>query len=227
MGSKKGRYSQSVAWEAYWQWRDRDGTWISYSENDSARIDLAMDRRESACAIVIDAVAYTVDLQKMFQRRSDVDTKLGGGSYTTYAVRRWLSEWNEDRGLTWNKRIRELYPSWDSQTSSLQVHPVNVGTSDYEKVACKLFDFEGSLSKETHEICRIVRVQNLETFIMYANERDSIIRRRGGGSSLFGYCHDTISPPFCNIFHFCFRSAQRGLLHSWHKNCKPPCACEK
>ena len=188
MGSKKGRNSQTGAWEGCWQWRDRDGTWISYSEEDSARIDATMDRRESTCTIVVDAVAFTVDLQKMMQRRADADmgaAKSGGASHPEYAVRRWHPEWSEDRGLVWNKRIRELYPSWESQTSSLQVCLVDAGSNDYEKVAKKLFDSEGSLTYRTHEICRVVRVQNLDTFIKYTNERDSIIRRRGGGSIFF------------------------------------------
>jgi hypothetical protein len=177
---------QTGAWEANWQWRDRDGTWISYSEEHSARIDSAMDRRELACTIIVDGVAFTVDLDKMIQRRSDVApeaAKSGGITHPEYPVRRWHPDWNEDRGLAWNKRIRELYPTWESQTSALQVCLVDAGTSDYEKVARKLFDCEGSLTRETHEICRVVRVQNLDTFIKYANERDSIIRRRGAGSS--------------------------------------------
>ncbi len=183
--AKKGRNCQTTAWEVNWQWRDRDGTWISYNEEESALIDAAMDLREGTCTIVVDSVEYTVDLQRMIQRRSLDETKAsqsGGASRSEYAVRRWHPEWSEDRALAWNKRIRELYPSWESQTSSLQVCPVDAGTSDYEKVARKLFDNEGTLSQGTHEICRVVRVQNLETFIKYANERESIIRRRGGGS---------------------------------------------
>ena len=180
---KNGRAYQAGAWEICWQWRGRDGTWINYNEEDSARIDATMNRRESMCTIIVDAVTYTVDLEKMIQRRNDVEVPdlSGGTSHPEYAVRRWHPEWSEDRGLIWNKRIRELCPSWESQTSSLQVCLVDVGSSDYEKVARKLFDSEGRLTDATHEVCRVVRVQNLDIFVNYANERDSIIRRRGAG----------------------------------------------
>jgi hypothetical protein len=170
--------------EVNWQWRDRDGTWISYNEEDSARIDAAMDRRESV-TIMVDAIEYTVDPQKMIQCRSGVDEGAAKSARPKYAVRRWDPEWSEDRGLAWNKRIRELCPSWESQTLLLQVCPVNAGSSDYEKVARKLFGCEGSLTNKTHEICQVVRVQNLDVFIKYSNERDSIIRRRGAGFIFF------------------------------------------
>ncbi len=176
--------SQTGAWEANWQWRDKEGTWISYNEEDSARIDAAMDCRESV-TIMVDAVENIIDPQKLIQRRSCAEEGAPKSTRPEYAVRRWNPEWNEDRGLVWNKRIRELCPSWEAQTSSLQVCTVDAGTSDYEKVARKLFDCEGCLTKETHEICRVVRVQNLDVFIKYANERDSIIRRRGAGPILF------------------------------------------
>ena len=187
-GSKKGKHSATGAWEVSWQWRGRDGTWISYSEEDSARIDATLDRRECSCTIVVDGVAYTVDLEKMIQRRSEGNpgaAQSGGASRPEYAVRRWQPEWSEDRRLVWNKRIRELYSSWESQTSVVQVCPVDAGTRDYEMVARKLFDSEGSLTSGTHEICRVQRVQNLDTFIKYANERDSISQRRGAGSISF------------------------------------------
>jgi hypothetical protein len=144
-----------------------------------------MDLRESACTIQIGSVEYTVDFQTMTQRRSDANLGAAKPGGSEYAVRRWHAEWNKDTGLAWNKRIRELHPSWENQTSSLQVCPVEEGSSDFEKVARKLFDSAGSVTKETHKICRVVRVQNLETFIKYANERDSIIRRRGAGSISF------------------------------------------
>jgi hypothetical protein len=219
-GDSAGRISQKTAWEVSWQWRDREGTWISYTEEDSARIDTAMDRCESTCTIIVDDVPFTLDLQRMIQRRSDVDvdeSKSGGTSRPEYAVRRWDPQWNEHRGLAWNKRIRELCPTWESQTSSVQVCPVDAGTSDYEKVARLLFDCEGSLTKRTHEICRVVRVQNLETFIPYVNERESIIRKRGGGSRLF--LGDSIA--FLLLVTYLCRAAKRGLPRSWHKKYKP------
>jgi hypothetical protein len=179
-GSKQGRRKQIAAWEANWQWRDRDGTWISYKEEDSARIDAAMDRRESV-TIMVDAVEYTVDPQKLIQRRSGVEEGAAKSARPEYAVRRWDPEWSEDRELRWNKSIRVLYPSWESQTSPLLVCPVSEGTRDYDTVAGKLFGSEGCVTTRTHEICRVVRVQNLDVFIKYSNERDSITRRRGAG----------------------------------------------
>jgi hypothetical protein len=159
-----------------------------------------MNRRDSKCSIIIDSVTTTVDLQNMVHRKFDVDigsADLGGAtpqsSGQEYAIRKLCPEWSEESGLAWNERICKLFPSWESQTSALpQVYPVDAGTTDYVKVAGMLFDSEGSLTKESHEICQILRVQNLERLIKYVSERDSILRSGKGDifrffSSFFTY----------------------------------------
>ncbi len=85
--------------------------------------------------------------------------------------------------LQWNAHIREVYPSWDDQTAEVQVCAVEQGTNDYRKVKQLLFDGSIRLSDETHEICRVLRFQNVWTLSRYANEKKALSRKRNGGAN--------------------------------------------
>ena len=161
---------------------------MNYTDADSALIDEARNRRESTCNICLSGIDFVIDLERMEQRRADagteVSTKGSSGGQAQDArrpIRRWQEEWNEDSMLRWNAHIREVYPSWDYQTSEVQDFIVQPDTSDYRKVEKLLFDGSGRLSRETHEICRVVRVQNLVTMSRYENEKRAMSRKRNGG----------------------------------------------
>ena len=169
-----------------WQWRHSDGTWMDFSESDSALIDEARNRRDSTCSITFGGLEFLIDLEKMEQRRADAGGEASGSNGApapdvTRPIRRWQEEWNEDSMLRWNAVIREVYPSWNYQTSEVQVCDVKPGTNDFHKVERMLFDGSGRLAKETHEICRVVRVQNVCTLSRYENEKSAISRKRNGG----------------------------------------------
>jgi hypothetical protein len=169
-----------------WQWRHADGTWMSYSNGDSMLIDDARNRRESTCIVTVDGVEFVIDLERMEQRRANAGSEASGSSSgpaqdACRPIRPWLEEWSEDSMLQWNAHIREVYPSWDAQTSEVQSCAVEPGTNDYRKVEGLLFDGSGRLSEETHEICRVLRFQNLWTLSRYENEKKAISRKRNGG----------------------------------------------
>ena len=159
---------------------------MSYSNGDSMLIDDARNRRESTCVINVDGVDFVIDLERMEQRRANAGSEASGSSSgpaqdACRPIRPWLEEWSEDSMLQWNAHIREVYPSWDAQTSEVQSCAVEPGTNDYRKVEGLLFDGSGRLSEETHEICRVLRFQNLWTLSRYENEKKAISRKRNGG----------------------------------------------
>ena len=51
---------------------------------------------------------------------------------------------------------------------------------EYNRIADLFFGSPG-LTKETHEICQIVRIQNAFTKSRYENEKVKIAQRRNGG----------------------------------------------
>jgi hypothetical protein len=169
-----------------WQWRDSDGTWMNYSDFDSALIEEARNRREQAWMITIKEVTYIIDFEQMEQRRLDAGTEAAGSSggpakNFPRSVRRFQEEWSKDSMLQWNAHTREVYPSWEFQEVEVQCYPVQPGTGDFRKVESLLFDGSGRLAGDTHEICSVLRVQNFYTMSRYENEKKAISRKRSGG----------------------------------------------
>jgi hypothetical protein len=160
---------------------------MNYSEEDCARIEKARNRGESSCIIRVDTAEFILDFQAMTQRRSRFyvgslgDATSGDGAAFVHQIRTWQPEWSDDRALGWNKRILELFPSWDSQTEPVQVCCVDERSGDFEKVANKLFEIDGGLAKAQYKICQVKRVQHLERFMYYASQRDAMIAKRGAG----------------------------------------------
>jgi hypothetical protein len=169
-----------------WQWRHSDGTWMNYSDFDSALIEEARNQRERTCNIAASGLIFVIDFERMEQRKSDAGTKAAGSSGGPAMdfprpVRRFQEEWNQDSMLQWNTHIREVYPSWEFQTTEVQSNAVQSGTVDFRKVESLMFDGSGRLAGDTHEICRVLRVQNLWTMSRYENEKKAISRKRSGG----------------------------------------------
>jgi hypothetical protein len=171
-----------------WQWRHSDGTWMNYSDFDSALIEEARNRRERTCNVTASGVIFVIDFERMEQRRSEAGTEAAGSSGGPakdfpHPVWRFQEEWSQDSMLQWNTHIREVYPSWEFQTTEVQSYAVQPGTVDFRKVESLLFDGSGRLAGDTHEICRVLRVQNLWTMSRYENEKKAISRKRSGGDS--------------------------------------------
>ena len=184
--SRKSEKLQRECMSPAWQWRHADGMWMNYSEKDSSLIDEARNRRESTCTITVGGKHFVIDFERMQQCRADVGSEASGSSVgqvqdVPRPIRRWLEEWSEDSVLRWNAHIREVYPSWDDQTREVQVCTVEQDTNDYRKVETLLFDGSGSVSEETHEICRVLRFQNVWTLSRYENEKKALTRKRNGG----------------------------------------------
>ena len=160
---------------------------MNYTDSESSLIDEARNRSESTCYILSSGVKLVIDLERMEQRRADAGAEAsardsnGGNAHDTRGPIR-PPEWNEDSMLRWNAYIRKVCPSWEYQTCEVQVCSVQPGSSDYDKVENLLFDGSGRITKETHEICRVVRVQNLATLRRYEEEKKAICRKRNGGN---------------------------------------------
>ena len=170
-----------------WQFRHADGTWTDFNDRDSSIIDDAHQKGETKCVINADRVQILIDLELMVQcsaeetsgssSRARLDRE--SPKYFSHPIRRWQDEWTTDPMLQWNARIREIHPTWDYQTSAVQTFIVDNGTTDYIKVEDLLFN--GGLSKDTYEICRVVRVQNIPILRRYENEKQMIGWMRKGG----------------------------------------------
>ena len=82
------------------------------------------------------------------------------------------------------KTIREVFPSWEPQKPEcpVEVSQVASGSTEFEKVANVIFKNKvGIPSRDTHEIVRVQRIQNMPVLSRHLAERGLISERRGAG----------------------------------------------
>ena len=164
-----------------WQWCDDSGTWINYPPSESAMLDAAMDVRDKRCAITVDWDTIVVDLEKIVQRREGLQGEAGGPGgkgQRERKVRPGIPAFTDDK----MNKIREVFPFWEHQDCPVRVFQVASGSKEFEKVANVIFNNDvGSSSRDTHEIVRVQRIQNMSVLSWHLAERGLILERRGAG----------------------------------------------
>ena len=151
-----------------WQWCDKDGVYVDFSNETSEIIDEKHRKAECSFSLRVDGREYRFDLKRLVQF-----TEGGEG----------CSEAGERRLRQQSKEL-ELPPTWCNQTEPIEIFPVQPDEADFDKAKNILFNSgpNATLNESAFQIHCVRRVQNLPAYERYALERKLLIQLRSAGA---------------------------------------------
>ena len=155
-----------------WEWRAGDGTYVAFDEDPSIEIETCY--RRGVWGARVRGTQFPVGPGERLKCVIDFD------DYTASIV---ASEW-----VTTVRRWRHDTPmgdSWDQQADEVSIVDVQRGWRDYAVVETALFDRQRpdgvvpSLSRATHVLVKVKRIQNRRQLQLWEAERAGLERKRG------------------------------------------------
>jgi len=164
--AQQPRHSAISSITIRWQWCGPDGRYVSFNDDECRQIEEAWSKQE--LFLVLGSQQGLIDLQTMQQRLEHGD----GGEGSSRRVRRW-----DMAQMNW------LPESWHYPHAGghqIAVFEVDKHTADYKLVEEALFRYAtGSVTRATHRIASVRRIQNIARLRCYSAERESMLQRRG------------------------------------------------
>ena len=155
-----------------WQWRTLDGTYEAFNQEQC--IDIKTEWRQQAKLARVWGTRFPVGENEMLKCLidfGDMTTSIVGCDWVS-AVRRW------DRDVA-------MGDSWDHQDDDVSIVDVEIASWDYAVVASAFFDRQRPdgrtplISRETHTVVKMQRVQNRTLLSRFEAERRIMHRKRG------------------------------------------------
>ena len=147
---------------ASWQWCGSDGCYLSYDPPTSEHIESAFGAEKPSVIVLSGGHTVIVDLTGMFQTVPPSSDKR--------KVRRW------------HREDFNVPPTWDHMHVGDEIVVVDVPSTSVDYIKCSNMLFGGhhnALTKQSHKIARVQRIQNLPCLRSYTAERENLRRRRG------------------------------------------------
>ena len=154
-----------------WEFRANDGTYVQFDKEQCVEIETCWRKRQDVARVW--GTNFPVGQHENLKCVIDFGDMTAGvmGSEWATAIRRW--------------DIREtMGESWDHQVDDVSIVRVEPGSVDYALVASAFFDRRRAdgraarLSRETHCIVQVRRIQNRRQLGMFETERKSLVSKR-------------------------------------------------